>query len=186
MAARESFFDDETDPSYLGNFWPWLLANQLASSSGKDYTLAHVGVYVGIPARNKSATGYSARRRQIARWEQTGAKVFARPLRYPKAWPAEPPKEKGVDVKLAIDMVTMAVADQYDVAILASCDTDLAPAVEAVLAVCKDRGRPTIELVAWKGRSNKIGIGGQQLTYRMIDQVLFDAIRDGTDYTADP
>lgn len=163
-----------------------MLANQLASLSGSEYSLVHVGAYAGMPSRKRTATGYKARRRQTARWEQTGVKVFARPLRYPKTYPAAPAREKGIDVKLAIDMVTMAVADQYDVGILASCDTDLAPAVEAVLALRKERGRPRIELVAWQGRANKIGIGGQQLTYRLIDQVLFDAIRDGTDYTADP
>jgi len=154
--------------------------------SGSEYSLAHVGVYAGMPSRKRTETGYKARRRQVARWEQTGARVFARPLRYPKAWPAEPAREKGIDVKLAIDMVTMAVADQYDRGILVSCDTDLAPAVEAVLALKKERGRPELELVAWEGRANKIGIGGVKLTYRMIDRNLFDSIRDGTDYTLDP
>jgi len=163
-----------------------MLANHLAAMSGSVYSLVHVGVYAGMPSRKRTATGYKARRRQNARWEQTGVKVFARPLRYPNAWPAEPAREKGIDVKLAIDLVTMAVADLYDVGILVSCDTDLAPAVEALLDLRRERGRPTVELVAWEGRANKIGLGGHQLTYRMIDRALFDKVRDGTDYTLDP
>lgn len=40
--------------------------------------------------------------------------------------------EKGVDVKIATDIVGMAYAAEYDVAILVSGDGDLAPAVTEV------------------------------------------------------
>ena len=40
--------------------------------------------------------------------------------------------EKGVDTQLAVDMVKLAVANTYDVAILVSGDGDFAPAVEFV------------------------------------------------------
>lgn len=40
--------------------------------------------------------------------------------------------EKGVDVKLALDLVLGAVDDEFDVAILLSSDTDILPAVEQV------------------------------------------------------
>jgi uncharacterized LabA/DUF88 family protein len=40
--------------------------------------------------------------------------------------------EKGVDVKLALDLVLGAVDDTYDKAILISSDTDLIPAIEQV------------------------------------------------------
>jgi uncharacterized LabA/DUF88 family protein len=40
--------------------------------------------------------------------------------------------EKGVDVKIATDMVAMAYAGEYDVAVLVSGDGDLAPAVHEV------------------------------------------------------
>jgi len=41
-------------------------------------------------------------------------------------------KEKGTDVKIAIDLVIGAVDDQYDTAILVSSDTDLIPAIQYV------------------------------------------------------
>lgn len=41
-------------------------------------------------------------------------------------------REKGVDVKLAVDIVLKAVKDYYDTAILVSSDTDLVPAIQAV------------------------------------------------------
>jgi uncharacterized LabA/DUF88 family protein len=41
-------------------------------------------------------------------------------------------EEKGVDVSLAVDMLTGAFEDRYDTAILVSSDGDFKPAVEAV------------------------------------------------------
>lgn len=40
--------------------------------------------------------------------------------------------EKGVDVRIAVDMIKLARTDAYDMAILISSDTDLVPAVEEV------------------------------------------------------
>jgi uncharacterized LabA/DUF88 family protein len=40
--------------------------------------------------------------------------------------------EKAVDVMLAVDMVTMAMAGEYDAAYLLSADGDYTPAVDAV------------------------------------------------------
>jgi len=39
--------------------------------------------------------------------------------------------EKGVDVRLAVDIVTMAQTKQYDVGVVISSDTDLIPAIQA-------------------------------------------------------
>ena len=46
-------------------------------------------------------------------------------------------EEKGVDVSLAVDMLTGAFQDEYDVAVLVSSDGDFKPAVEAVRATGK-------------------------------------------------
>lgn len=41
-------------------------------------------------------------------------------------------KEKGTDVKIAVDLVVGAVDNHYDTAILVSSDTDLIPAVKYI------------------------------------------------------
>lgn len=41
-------------------------------------------------------------------------------------------KEKGVDVRIAVDMVSMSCDDLLDIAILASSDSDLQPAIKEV------------------------------------------------------
>ena len=62
-------------------------------------------------------------------------KVIQRTLRYPSDWPSRKAQEKGIDVALAVDFVMMAVAEEYDVGVLMSTDTDLKPALEAVVAL---------------------------------------------------
>lgn len=45
--------------------------------------------------------------------------------------------EKGVDVRIAVEMIRLARQDEYDIAYLLSSDTDLVPAVEEVLSFKK-------------------------------------------------
>ena len=49
---------------------------------------------------------------------------------------------------LAVDFVMLAVTGAYDVGILVSTDTDLRPALEAVVAL-RGRGGPHCEVAAW-------------------------------------
>ena len=42
-------------------------------------------------------------------------------------------REKGTDVKIAVDIIDGAVDNKYDTAILISSDTDLIPAIEYVI-----------------------------------------------------
>ncbi len=72
-----------------------------------------------------------------------------RPLRYPRNWPHDKAKEKGVDVMLACDFVRAAIEGQADALVLASRDTDLVPALE----MARDLGRVQIEVVTWQGCS---------------------------------
>ena len=53
--------------------------------------------------------------------------------------------EKGIDVAISVDMLSMAVKNVYDTAILVSCDGDYAHAVDAV----KDTGKH-VEVACFK------------------------------------
>lgn len=68
--------------------------------------------------------------------------------------------EKGVDVKLAVDMLRFAVANTYDTAILISGDADFGDAVQAV----KDLGKHVELAFCTHGRSRRL----QQLCDRFI------------------
>lgn len=51
-------------------------------------------------------------------------------------------REKGIDVRIALDLLRLAVEDRYDTAILLSCDEDLQPAVDLV----QQQWHKTVEL----------------------------------------
>jgi len=61
-------------------------------------------------------------------------------------------KEKGIDVKIAVDMVSMAYRDQYDVAVLVSSDGDYVELVHAV----KDAGKHVINAYFDANRSDAL------------------------------
>jgi hypothetical protein len=75
-----------------------------------------------------------------------------------------------------------AIEGVYDAGIIASCDTDLAPVVEALIELKNLKRSPEVEVIAWKGRSNKIAVPGRQLTYRWVGDRDYQAMRDVTDY----
>ncbi|MFH0913879.1 MAG: NYN domain-containing protein [Chloroflexota bacterium] len=66
-------------------------------------------------------------------------------------WPSSPPYEKGVDVQLAVDMLTHAFKNNYDVAILVAGDNDYVGAIQAV----KDNGKHVEVALFGKERTSR-------------------------------
>ena len=129
--ARDAFFS-RADYHVNGQLSPAALAELLRSRgrAGIDRILSGTRVYTGRPDATKQPIGYSAHMKQCAAWAASGVTVIARTLRYSRNWPVERESEKGIDVRLAIDIVTLT--GEYDVAVVASGDTDLAPAIEHI------------------------------------------------------
>lgn len=143
-----------------------------------------------MPDSSKDPKGYGACRAQLDRWRGTGKVVaVTRPLRYARGYPTdhqpgERPGEKGIDVELAIDFVTMAMEGRFDVGVLMSLDTDLKPALEYVhrRGAC---GGPRAEVAAWSApdrRSRRLGLPGQKLWCHWLSREDFEAIADTTSY----
>ena len=79
------------------------------------------------PDRYKSQQSFYNKLEDIPRFE-----LRLGQLRYPPNFPAAPSYEKGVDIRLATDMLVHAFQDHYDVAILVSSDTDFVDVVQGV------------------------------------------------------
>ncbi len=129
--------------------------------------------------------GNSAAQKQVDRWRKSGVEVVHRPLRYPQGWPqcAAKPEEKGIDVALAIDFVMMAHRNQFDVGIIMSCDTDLRPAIEAVMADTDKR----VEVAAWKataGDGQRLAVPKRDIWCNWLTLDHYNKCADGTDYSA--
>ena len=180
MGARRAFFH-QSAPWTAGQFDPLGLANAIAMQSTPDGVLDQVRLYRGRPEASKEPGAYGANRRQCSTWAQSGCMVFTRTLRYPSGWPQERAQEKGIDVQLAIDFVMLGLTGAYDVGILFSTDTDLKPALEAVVSA---KG-PKAEVAAWsaQGQQNRrLSIKGP-LWCNWVDHSTYVAHEDATDYT---
>ena len=183
-SARRAFFGD-SGPASHGNVFPDLLADLFVSRGFPGGELVAVHVYRGLADATKQPKTNAAALRQQAAHEARAPGIVRyhhRPLRYPYDWPNTKPEEKGVDVELAMDFVTMAGRD-YDVGVLFSADTDLLPALEAVTAMTKPYPRCTV--ATW--------VGGQQIAPRLrlpqvnlycyyLDRADFDSVADTTRY----
>lgn len=143
--AREAFgYKRNGDAAHFGNVRPYSLGRRIVRDH-PDRALEQVRVYSGVPTPQRDAKGNKIMQRKLATWAQDmpdKVEVFPRPLSYP------PPRgrEKGVDVELAVDLVRMALEDAYDVAVIASADSDLVPALSFVVHSCEGK---EIETIAW-------------------------------------
>src|SRR5437588_34696 len=97
--------DGQIDPIALGK----LLVSKQPLGTTRHRACHEVRVYRGRPDPRREPQTTAAHMRQCSAWESAGARVIARPLRYPRNWPKERIEEKGIDVQIAIDMVMMAV-----------------------------------------------------------------------------
>ncbi|MDR0284680.1 MAG: NYN domain-containing protein, partial [Propionibacteriaceae bacterium] len=137
-ATRACFHDHATDPAQFGQIWPLSIGQVLVNRSPFPRELSEVRVYRGLPSSHRDPKAYGAARRQNAAWTRDPeVHVISRPIRYPPGYPTthaigQKPTEKGIDVSLAVDFVTLAVQGKYDIGILMSLDTDLIPALEFV------------------------------------------------------
>lgn len=135
MGARNLFFNDGVHPNTSGQIDPGALG-ELLTKRISGGVLEKVYVYRAMPA-TADKKNHSATRKQIAFWNTNPlVEVKTLPLRYPKeheiAAGNTKPREKGIDVLLAIDFVTKAFKKEFDIGIIFSLDTDLKPALQFV------------------------------------------------------
>lgn len=118
--------------------------------------------------------------KQCSAWEKSGVRIIHRPLRYPRDWPITPAEEKGIDVALTIDVVTMAVDREYEVGVVLSTDTDISPALEYVL---KRIPKVRMEVAAWHVSYNRaLRVEGGHLWCHRLMKADYDRVADYTDY----
>lgn len=160
-----------------GRFGDALMARRLASQRGGQ--LERIHVYRGMPGQRQEAVMNARNRAQASNWTRDPrVSVYSRPLRYPRDWPAQKAKEKGVDVALAVDAVRCALRGEADTIVVASRDTDLLPAVELV----NDLPGVDVEVCTWQGLSRLQfrGNGGLWCTYLQGSDYM--ASKDPTQY----
>lgn len=192
--TTRALFVPRGSPSWLGHVHPDRLGELLCRRSlsvDPARRLVGVSVYRGRPGPRSSTKLRSAFAHQVTYWEAlAGVSVHTRPMRYwpdgrthdgRQRWRSE---EKGVDVLLALHLALGAHHDCYDVAVVVSADTDLLPAIEEAVRVGK-----RVETATWWAPpepQRALRVPGRQLWNHYLDAADFAAVRDDTDYLAQP
>ncbi|SHJ67795.1 Uncharacterized conserved protein, LabA/DUF88 family [Desulfatibacillum alkenivorans DSM 16219] len=148
--------------------------------------------YTGVPsvtydpAKNKfwSKKFLSMRRQKI--------RVFSRPVRYLhksiKSTDGQEQKvlvgdEKGIDVRIAIDIISLAFDQIYDVALVFSQGQDLSEAADEIRKIAKVQARWIKIASAFPiNQANKKNRGINKTDWLPFDKAVYDACIDPKDY----
>lgn len=117
--------------------------------------------------------------RRLRAYEQRDVLVFPITLRYDAQ---ERGREKGVDVRIGLDLVRLGYKGLFDVAIIVSEDSDLDEAAKDVYEL-RDRERwiAVENALPWGPRSHTRWLPSVRRR-RVIDQALFIRVEDRTVY----
>ena len=130
------------------NYDPTNLTAAIAFEQG--WTTAQVRFYTGVPEANHDRRWHAYWTRRLAAMKRRGVDVTSRRLRYhPETIILDDgttrtvhvPREKGVDLRLGLDVVRMARTNQLDVALVFSQDQDLAEVASEIRDISRSSGR---------------------------------------------
>lgn len=156
------------------------------------WVLSQTRFYTGIPSTDDKPFWHHFWTSKLAVMGTQNIHVFSRPLRYRNQTILLPDgqtktvlvgQEKGVDVRIALDVVRLARDNQYDVALIFSQDQDLTEAAEEVRLIAQQQNR-WIKLASAfplsPTSSNRRGINNTD--WIKIDRKLYDSCIDTRDY----
>jgi len=163
-----------------------------AVCKSRGWTLAGVRFYTGIPSVQDDAFWNYFWTAKLAVMGTRGVVTYSRHLKYRNQTVQLPNgttttvlvgQEKGVDVRLALDIVRLAREAAYDVAVLFSQDQDLSEVADEVRAISVAQQRWIRVACAFPispTYSNTRGVNNTD--WVRIDRSQYDACIDPTDY----
>jgi len=172
------------------NYSPLALASQVCCRNG--FNLHEIRFYTGIPSSKDDPFWNAFWSAKLLAMSRAKIKTFSRPLRYrPKTITISPGvefsttlgEEKGIDVRIAIDVMRLVRTNELDVALLFSQDQDFSEVADEVRAVAREQNR-WIKIASAFPRSptasNTRGIN--KTDWIPIHRSLYDACIDTHDY----
>ena len=130
------------------NYDPLALANTICSLRG--WALGQTCFYTGLPTVRDDPFWNSFWTAKLASMGKRGIHTFSRHLKYRNQTVRFPGsgtttvlvgQEKGIDVRIALDVVRLARENQYDVAIIFSQDQDLSEVADEVRSISVAQNR---------------------------------------------
>lgn len=167
-----------------------LLSETICAKQG--WSVSKIRFYTGIPDVSDDAFWHNFWSKKLAAMGQIGIKIFSRPLRYRNQNIKLPDgkthtilvgQEKGVDVRIAIDVIHLAHDKSYDVALIFSQDQDLSEVADEVRKMAEEQSRWIKIASAFPvspTSSNKRGIN--KTDWIKIDRQTYEACIDTRNY----
>jgi len=158
----------------------------------QNWILTQVRFYTGVPDAADNGFWNHFWTAKLAQMGRQNIHVFSRPLRYRNQSVTLPGgqtqtilvgQEKGVDVRLALDIVSLAHRKAYDVALVFSQDQGLSDVADEIRQIAQEQGRWIKIACAFPfspASSNRRGINGTD--WIRIDRATYDACLDPRDY----
>ncbi|HEY3353170.1 MAG TPA: NYN domain-containing protein [Polyangia bacterium] len=176
------------------NYDPVLLAR--AVSQTKGWQLVETRFYTGVPDARDNAHWHDFWTSKLAQMGRLGVTSYARSLRYRNQMVPLPDgrlvptlvgQEKGIDVRIALDVVGLAHRNIFDVGLIFSQDQDLCEAADEIRVIAAEQQR-WIKLASAFPVSpttrNPRGIN--KTDWCPIDRATYDACLDPRDYRSKP
>ncbi len=172
------------------NYEPRLLTQRVCAAQG--WQIAGIHFYTGIPSATDKPFWNSFWTAKLAVMGTRGVQTFSRALRYRNQTIALADgsltvtlvgQEKGVDVRIALDIVRFALETRYEVALIFSQDQDLSEAVQDVKKISMLQNRWIKSACAFPVSPTvpkTRGINGTD--WIRIDRPTYDACIDPNDY----
>lgn len=157
----------------------------------QKWDLIQARFYTGIPDPIDNAYWHGFWTKKIAHMRRFGVYVYSRSLRYRNKRVKLPGgtfatfltgEEKGIDVRIAIDVIRMAHRDEYDVAIILSEDQDLSEVAEEVRTISQEQSHWIKVACAFPYSPTHKVRGVEKTDWIRIDKKTYDACIDARDY----
>lgn len=171
-----------------------------AVCAAQDWRPTLTRFYTGVPSQIESPMWAAYWSNRVLALKRAGVSVTTRNIRYRKEWlfdkDGEPileldgthktvttPQEKGIDVRLALDLVSLARKRQYDIALIFSQDQDLQEVVQEIADISKEQERPISVACAFPhGPNASSGRGIDKTDWFRMDQDFYNECLDPRDY----
>lgn len=178
----------------FGYTYPNFDVKALAQSicAARNWQLDQIRFYTGVPDPTDNAFWSRFWAAKLLSMSRQGISTFSRPLRYRNQTVKLPDgtthaflaaEEKGVDVRIALDVIRMAHHREYDVALVFSQDQDLSEVAAEVRVISAEQSRWIKIASAFPvspAAHNRRGINSTD--WITIDRAAYDTCIDLRDY----
>lgn len=173
-AAKEAFYYDKV------NFDPIEIAKKLCGQ--ENWALGPVRFYTGIPKEGDWRRDFWLAK--LNKFQRQGGIPIKRDLRYIRD--DEIGREKGIDVRIALDIVRMTHYRNFDICVILSQDNDLAEAVMEAKEIAGSQQRKIDFVSAYPNAAHSRNQSGMQRTrWVPIDKGFYDSCLDTNEYVSD-